>query len=95
MTVLCNDCSNVPEEIHWCGLCGRPLCESCSVLRGEMRMCRVCEAAARRSPTMQVDRVSREVIESQLLVALDDKSKVAVLLDADDLQLVITDLQHR
>lgn len=37
--------------------------------------------------------VPREVIAKQLSVALDDKDKVAVLLDAEDLQLLIIALE--
>jgi len=42
---------------------------------------------------VEVEQVEREVIDKKLLVLLDDKSKVAVLLDADDLKLMITVLE--
>ena len=38
---------------------------------------------------LEVDYASRTVIENQLLIALNDKSKVAFLLTKDDLNLLI------
>jgi len=37
----------------------------------------------------KVSRTSRQVLEGQLLTALDDKSKVAVLLNEEDLRRLI------
>ncbi len=39
---------------------------------------------------LQKSYVPQEVIKDQLLMALDDKSKVAVVLDATDLQFLIS-----
>lgn len=36
-----------------------------------------------------IERLPKEVIEKQLLVALDDKSKVALVLDEEDLTLLL------
>lgn len=35
------------------------------------------------------ERVPRQVVADQLLIALNDKSKVAYVMDADDLQVLI------
>ena len=40
-----------------------------------------------------VESVNRQVIENQLLAALDDKSKVAILATEDDLKLLIAALR--
>jgi hypothetical protein len=40
-------------------------------------------------------RVPREIVNNQLLVALDDKDKVAVVIDEDDLQEVIDGLTNQ
>ena len=45
------------------------------------------------SATCSVESVNRQVIENQLLTALDDKSKVAVLATDDDLKLLIAALR--
>ena len=37
-----------------------------------------------------IEYVKREVIDNQLLIALDDKSKVAVVLSEEDLNLLIS-----
>ena len=42
---------------------------------------------------MQVEPVRREIIEDKLLVALDDESKVAILLGEQDLSTLIVALQ--
>ena len=51
-------------------------------------------AAAGCAPaTCSVESVNRQVIENQLLAALDDKSKVAILATEDDLKLLIAALR--
>ena len=43
---------------------------------------------------MDKEYVKKEVIENQLLVALDDKSKVGILASEDDLSLLIVSLER-
>lgn len=42
----------------------------------------------------EINRVDRQVIENELLVALDDRSKVAILLDAQDLRMLMRCLER-
>ncbi len=44
-------------------------------------------------PPPAIHPVRREIIENQLLAALDDKTKVAALLDREDLAILIQALQ--
>ena len=46
----------------------------------------------RKTHIVFVESAKKEVIENQLLVALDDKSKVALVIDEEDLQLLILGL---
>lgn len=41
-----------------------------------------------------VEHVSRELIEHKLLAALDDAAKAAIVMSADDLEMLIAGLEH-